>query len=362
MNKNANLDEFSFTQNSRESDTLPIENLASFLIEKLPKFMEKKSLNIQQFSGGSSNLTYSLSNGSESIILRMPPSGTKAKSAHDMVREHDVLMKIGKSYSLSPKPLLLCEDETIIGEKFFIMEQIKGLGIDKKLPVEMNEEQHKQLCQNFINGLVELHEIDIKESELASLGKPQGYAERQLEGWQERFQRAKTDDVPASDKIYQWLKENLPFNSGYESLIHNDYKFDNFIVDENEPQKIIGVLDWEMTTLGDPLLDLGCSLAYWVEASDHESMHAIRMMPTHLQGMMTRQQIFDDYCQQRNISEIELTPYYVFGLFRLAGIAQQIYYRFYHGQTDNPKFKHFGQLVSILIAYAEQQIKNNKIN
>lgn len=345
------------SQNCRESDELAIEKLAEYLIIKMPDFMKYDCLHVTQFAAGASNLTYRLSNKRDSIILRRPPSGTKAKSAHDMVREFGVLNKIGSFYSLSPKPLLLCEDESIIGEKFFIMEQISGLGIDKNLPVEMTESQQKQLCKNYVSGLVELHNIDIKQPELASLGKPEGYVQRQLEGWQSRYQQAKTDDVASSDIIYQWLKNNLPLDSRYQALVHNDYKFDNFILDSKQPEKIIGVLDWEMATLGDPLLDLGCSMAYWIEANDPETMHAIRMMPTHLSGMMSRQEIFALYCEQRKIEDVELTPYYVFGLFRLAAIAQQIYYRFYHGQTDNPKFKNFGQLVNILISIAEQQIK-----
>ena len=352
------FEEYKLSQESRESDKLPIGKLAEFLERNLPEFMQEKVLNIKQFSGGASNLTYLLSNNKKGIILRRPPSGTKAKSAHDMVREHDVLSKIGKYFSLSPKPILVCEDESIIGEKFFIMQQMDGLGIAKDLPVEMTDEQQYQLCENFVSGLVALHEINISQPELAMLGKPVGYVERQLEGWQGRYQKAKTDDVVESNRVYNWLKTNLKFDSEYQSLVHNDYKFDNFILDPNQPEKIIGVLDWEMTTLGDPLLDLGCSLAYWVEKNDPENMQAIRMMPTHLSGMMSRQQIFDLYCKKRNITEVDLAPYYVFGLFRLAVIAQQIYYRFYHGQTDNPKFKHFGQLVNILIGHAEQQTKN----
>jgi len=354
----SDFSEFDLAQNSRRSDELPIEKLAAYLFNYLPNFMKEKTLHVSQFSGGSSNLTYQLSNSVESVILRRPPSGTKTKSAHDMVREHNVLSKVGRYYPLSPKPLLLCEDESIIGDKFFIMQQIGGLGINHKLPLEMNDEQQHKLCENFIDGLVELHQIDINQLNLVSLGKPQGYVERQLEGWQSRFIKAKTHDVASSDKVYHWLKENLPFDSGLQSLVHNDYKFDNLILDKNQPEKIIGVLDWEMTTLGDSLLDLGCSLAYWVEKNDPDSLQAIRMMPTHLSGMMTRQQIFESYCLKRNITNVNLTPYYVFGLFRLAVIAQQIYFRFYHGQTDNPKFKNFGQLVNILIDSAKKQIKH----
>ncbi len=346
---------FNLTQSSRKSDELPANNLAKYLTEKMSDFIRSKQLHIKQFPSGASNLTYQLSNGEKSIILRRPPIGTKAASAHDMVREYHVIKSVGQYYPLSPKPILLCEDKKIIGDNFFIMEKIEGLGIDKNLPVEMSTEQQTDLCDNFIKGLVELHKIDIKLSRLAKLGKPAGYVKRQLEGWQKRYLKAKTDDVASSELIYHWLKNNLPMNSGFQSLIHNDYKFDNLILDPDQPEKIKGVLDWEMTTLGDPLLDLGCSLAYWINANDNESMKAIRMMPTHLDGMMTRQEVFDNYCFARNINGVELAPYYVFGLFRLAVIVQQIYYRFYHGQTDNPKFSNFGQLVNILLSKANQE-------
>jgi len=350
------MTDFILSQKSRESDKLPIEKLANYLSGKMPDFIQSHQLHIEQFSAGASNLTYQLTSGDYSIILRRPPSGTKAASAHDMVREHNVIERVSKYYSLSPKPILLCEDENIIGEIFFMMEKISGLAIGKNLPLEMTLSQHKTLCDNFVKGLVELHEIDISSSDLSELGKPKGYVERQLEGWQKRYLKAKTDDVVSSDHVYQWLKSNLPTDSGYQSLIHNDYKFDNLILDPDQPEKIKGVLDWEMTTLGDPFLDLGCSLAYWVNADDDAAMQAVKMMPTHLQGMMTRQQVFDEYCCLREINNINLAPYYVFGLFRLAVIAQQIYYRFYHGQTDNPKFSKFGQLVNILLTHAKQEI------
>ncbi len=350
------MTEFNLTQDSRESDKLPAEPLAKYLVNKMPDFVRARQLHITQFPSGASNLTYQLSNGENSIILRRPPMGTKAATAHDMVREYNVIKTVGEHYSLSPKPLLLCEDKNIIGDNFFIMEKIEGLGIGKKLPIEMSATQQKTLCGNFVSGLVKLHEIDIQQSSIANLGKPQGYVERQLEGWQKRYLKAKTDDVSSSEAIYNWLRKNLPLDSGFCSLVHNDYKFDNLILDPDQPEKIKGVLDWEMTTLGDPLLDLGCSLAYWVNATDDKSMQAVRMMPTHLEGMMTRNEVFDNYCVIRGISDINLTPYYVFGLFRLAVIAQQIYYRFYHGQTDNPKFSQFGQLVNILLHQSMKEI------
>lgn len=354
---NNEFESYHLSQNCREADQLPLSDIARYLNQTIPDFLTNKHLEVTQFSAGASNLTYRLFNGKQSLILRKPPAGTKAKSAHDMVREFNVLKTVGKFYSLSPNPICLCEDESVIGDRFFIMEEIKGLGIDKNLPVKMTEQQQAKLCENFVDGLVALHEIDITVPTMAVLGKPEGYVERQLNGWQGRFKKAKTDDVSSSKNIFEWLKINLPLDSGYQSLVHNDYKFDNLILDENEPEKIIGVLDWEMTTLGDPLLDLGCSLAYWVEADDNDSMQAIRMMPTHLKGMFSRQVIFERYCKKRNIQDTSLSPYYVFGLFRLAVIAQQIYFRFYHGQTDNQKFKNFGQLVNILLKQAEMAMK-----
>ena len=351
-----NIDSLSLTQNCRASDDLPLLALTEYLLQHFPKFVTTQQIHLEQFSAGASNITYRLSNGEQSVILRRPPNGTKAKSAHDMVREHNVLTQLQPVYSLSPQPILVCEDKSIIGEQFFLMQEIKGLGIAKELPVPLDQQAQFRLCENFVKSLVELHQIDITQPNLASLGKPEGYVERQLSGWHQRYNQAKTDDVASVEEVATWLEVNLPISSGYQSLVHNDFKFDNLIVDSAQPEKIIGVLDWEMTTLGDPLLDLGCSLAYWVEASDSQHLQAIRMMPTHLAGMMTRAQIFEYYCQLREIPKTDMRPYYVFGLFRLAAIAQQIYYRFYHGQTDNPKFKHFGQLVNILIAQCGSEI------
>ncbi len=347
------------SQNARKSDELPLSKLFTYLSKNLPQFASANQLHVEQFSAGASNITYRIFNGEQALILRRPPSGTKAKSAHDMVREHNVLTQLAPVYPLSPRPVALCTDESVIGYEFFIMQEIEGLGIGKDLPVTLNNEQQHRLCKNFVKSFVELHQIDITQPNLSSLGKPEGYVERQMHGWNERFARAKTDDVASIDSVFHWLAEHLPVDSGLQSLVHNDFKFDNLILQKEQPENIIGVLDWEMTTLGDPLLDLGCSLAYWIEEKDDPSLHAIRMMPTHLPGMMTRQQVFDEYCQLRSISNATLKPYYVFGLFRLAVIAQQIYYRFYHGQTDNPKFKSFGQLVNILISRCLEETSTN---
>ena len=348
------------TQQAREQDRLPEEALVNYLLnyqELLFPDLVEKGLHIQQFEGGASNLTYQLSSGDVSLVLRRPPAGTKAKKAHDMSREYQLLKAVHPIYSYAPKAYLLCEDESVLGYPFFIMESKQGVGVGKELPVETSQEQNRTLCLNWIKQLTSLHKIDITTPELAQLGKPEGYVSRQLEGWTKRYKQARTPDVPDIDYVVEWLTDNLPQSSGFQSLIHNDYKFDNFLLNKDNPTEIVALLDWEMSTLGDPLMELGCSLAYWVEANDPVEMQMIRRMPTHLPGMFSRQQIFDRYCEEMGISQKSITPYYVFGLFRLAGIAQQIYYRFYHQQTDNPIFKNFGKLVAILLAAAIREIR-----
>ncbi len=354
------MNQVSVTQNCREQDRLPEKALVDYLSKQgveLFKDLPNDGLHIEQLTGGASNLTYRLRSGDSAYVLRRPPPGTKAKSAHDMARESRVLSAIQSSFSYAPKVYLLCEDESVIGSPFFIMQAMAGMSVGKKMPVATTAEQNQKLCENWIRRLSELHQLDITAPELARLGKPDGYVERQLNGWTERYRKAKTDDVPDIDFVADWLQQHLPKESGYAGLIHNDFKFDNFLLDPVDPSEIIGVLDWEMSTLGDPLMDIGCSLAYWVESNDPVEMQMIRRMPTHLPGMYTRRQMFEGYCQAMGFEKVDMAPYYVFGLFRLAGIAQQIYYRFYHGQTNNPMFKDFGKLVGILVAAAIREIR-----
>jgi len=344
------------TQQSRSSDTLPEQPLAQYLQQHIPDFIHENRFNIEQLSGGVSNLSYRLSSAEKSMILRRPPSGTKSKTAHNMAREYHLLKRLKDYYPLAPAAIHLDSLGDLLGEPFFLMQELHGLKVGKDLPYKTTAEQNAALCENWIDELVNLHKIDVSQGELSQLGKPQGFVERQLSGWLERFNQAKTPDVAAVDSLAKWLEQHLNKDSGFVSLIHNDYKFDNLLLNPADHTQISGVLDWELSTIGDPLIDLGCSLAYWVEAADSDLMQMIRRMPTQLEGMYSRAQIFDRYCEKRHLTGFNLTPYYVFGLFRLAGIGQQIYYRYYHQQTDNPAFKNFGQQVNILIKTAEAQI------
>ena len=340
----------------RSEDQLDKINLSEYLIEYLDGFDFGDQLELMQFSGGASNLTYQLSWNKQSVILRTAPRGVTVKSAHDMSREFNVLKKLDNTFKYAPKPLLLCEDIKVIGRPFYIMEKVDGYIPRKEFGFEASSEEARKICKELIDVHVAMHEIDIQETGLISIGEPRGYIRRQVDGWNKRYIAAKTNNSLAATSLMNWLEDNIP-EDNIHSLIHNDYKLDNVVLSPTDPTKIIAVLDWEMTTVGSPLMDLGCSLAYWIEKDDPPELQAIRMMPTHLDGMMTRNEIVDYYASKRKMKIDDFNYYYVFGLFRLAAIVQQIYKRYDQGNTTNPAFASFGQIANILINQASSKIK-----
>ncbi len=317
---------------------------------------------VTQYSGGASNWTYRLQYENADLILRRPPKGTKAKSAHDMSREYHVQRALAEYYPVVPEMVLLCQDESVIGCDFYVMKRIEGIIPRANLPKEINfdELQTRELCTNFIDKLIELHQVPYEGTDLEKLGKGDGYCQRQVDGWDSRYEKAKTINVPSFKYVRQWLKDHVPSDSK-TCVIHNDWRFDNVILDPENPSKIIGVLDWEMATLGDPLMDLGSSLAYWVEESDNAIFKATRRQPTHLKGMFTRAEVVEYYLNKTGLKTDNWTFYEVFGIFRLAVIAQQIYYRYYHKQTNNPAFKDFWIVIHALNIRALKLIGLQKI-
>ena len=296
---------------------------------------------IQQFPGGHSNLTYLITFGKRELVLRRPPFGTKAKSAHDMGREYRVLSALKDTYPYGPKPLAYAEDTTIIGCPFYVMERIKGVIVRREFPagLDASPDTIRALCRNMVQVHHDLHAIDPRGVGLDNFGKPAGYVERQVTGWSRRYRNARTPDAPDCEAVMAWLLEKMPLDSPAPAIIHNDFKLDNVVLDPDNPQEIIGVLDWEMATVGDPLMDLGGSLAYWVQKDDPPDLQAIRSMPTDAAGALSRDEIVDYYVRLSKRAIDNYDFYYCFGLFRLAVIAQQIYYRYYHGQTRDERFK-----------------------
>ena len=303
---------------------------------------------VRQFGAGASNLTYSLRAGDQDLILRRPPRGKKAQGAHDMGREFRVQQALAGPFGLVPEMVAFCDDESVIGSEFYVMRRLEGVIVGRDLPegMTLDEETARALCRSFVDTLVALHRVDTGTPDLAALGKGEGYVERQITGWSTRYRNAITDDAPGFERVMTWLAERMPADVA-NCVIHNDYRLDNVVLDGDEPTRITGVLDWEMATLGDPLMDLGGTLSYWVQADDDETFQMVRRQPSHLPGMFTRREFVDYYCSQMGFT---VTPeqwrfYEVYGLFRFAVIAQQIYYRWFHGQTTNPVYEAFGQAV-----------------
>lgn len=324
-------------------------------IAAVEQWLQAQGLDLQgnarvtQYAGGASNWTYRIEYDNQDLILRRPPAGTKAKSAHDMVREYTVQKALKPAYPLVPEMLALCTDEAVLGCDFYVMQRIEGIIPRANLPKEINfgQTEVRQLCSNVLDALIDLHQVDYHGTALETLGKGEGYCQRQVDGWDKRYEKARTLNVPSFKLVRRWLKNNIPADSK-TCVIHNDWRFDNVVLDANEPTHVIGVLDWEMATLGDPLMDLGSALAYWVQANDNVILRTMRRQPTHLNGMMTRKEVVAYYLNKTGMHTSNWTFYEVFGMFRLAVIAQQIYYRYYHKQTSNPAFKNFWLIIHAL--------------
>lgn len=343
-------------KNVRRGEELDTAAVDQWLKSQLPEL--KGEASVTQYSGGASNWTYCLDYPDQSLILRRAPAGTKAKGAHDMGREFRLQHALQPAYRYVPKMLAFCEEPSVIGTDFYVMEKLTGIIPRKNLPkaLRTTPEQTNALCQNVLDCLVELHKVDHEAAGLAHIAKGAGYIERQISGWSERFRKAKTWNVPSGKSVIQWLEANQPSKENI-CLTHNDFRFDNVVLDPSDYTKVIGVLDWELATLGDPLMDLGNTLAYWIEPTDDFLAQATRRQPTHLPGMLTRQEVVDYYCDKMDIQVDNFTFYEVYGLFRLAGIVQQIYYRYHHGQTKNPAFKNFWLIVHYLLHRCKKAIR-----
>lgn len=296
----------------------------------------ERGLIAEQFPGGHSNLTYLLRTGGREYVLRRPPLGPVAPKAHDMAREYSVLRAVHPVFRPAPEAFLLCEDTAVIGAIFFIMERRHGIVLRREIPAEMagTFELGRRVSQAFVDCLAALHKVDAGG---VFLGKPAGFLERQVHGWADRWERAKTEEIPAMTALIGWLIDRLPV-SGPPTLVHNDYKLDNLMLDANDPGRVEAVLDWEMTTVGDPLVDLGCALCYWPQAGDPPSRSEAISDITTRPGWHTRAQIVDEYARQTG-RDVSLAPYYeVFGIFKVAVILEQIYFRYWRGQTRDERF------------------------
>ncbi|PTU73428.1 phosphotransferase family protein [Pseudomonas mangrovi] len=349
------------TIRSREGEELDAGVIDAYLKAHIPGLTG--SPKISQFPGGASNLTYLIEYPNQEFVLRRPPFGHKAKSAHDMGREYRILNQLNAGFPYCPKAYAYCTDESVIGAEFYVMERVRGIILREDIPAELNftPEQTTALCKSFIDKFVDLHNVDYQACGLGDLGKPEGYVQRQIGGWIDRYERAATPDAPVWTEVKAWLRDKMPADHHKPGIVHNDYRFDNVILSPNNPMEIIGVLDWEMTTIGDPLMDLGNTLAYWIQADDPQPMQLTRKQPSNAPGMLTRQQFVDYYAERAGIEIKSIDFYYTYGLFRLAGIIQQIYYRYFHGQTKDQRFAKFVQMNALLEQTSLQVINKSTL-
>lgn len=321
-----------------------------------------RELSIEQFPFGSSNLTYLISMDGQEYVLRRPPFGNTIRTAHDMRREFKVLSKISNVYTPAPRPVHFCDDAAVIGSDFFLLERRRGLIIRGRSPevLERSASLQTSVCESFIRNLADLHSIDIRANGLDDLGHPDGYCRRQVEGWSKRYLSAKTQHLPALDAVIVWLHDNLPRESG-AALVHNDYKFDNIILDPDHLTVITGVLDWEMAAIGDPLMDLGTSLGYWMGRSAGDEMLSMPFNPRVLMENIGRDELVEMYAAASGRDVSNILFYYVFGTLKIAVIAQQIYARYAKGFTGDARFARFDRLVAALGKIARHAIDTNQI-
>lgn len=314
---------------------------------------------VAQFAGGASNLTYLLTYPDRELVLRTPPRGTKAASSHDMGREARVMAALSGRFPV-PHIVAQCQDPAVIGAPFYVMDRVRGviLRADPPPGLDLGPPVAAALAERMIGLLVQLHGLDPRDLQLADLDRGPGYVARQVAGWNQRYRAARLPESPDGEAVMDWLQRSQPADIR-RCLIHNDWRFDNLILDQADPQRVLAVLDWEMATIGDPLMDLGAALAYWVQADDDPLMLGLRRQPTHLAGMPSRAEVVDRYCELAGITlgEEGFAFYEVFGMFRLAVIAQQIHFRFASGQTSNPALAGFAAVVSGLIGRCEAMIE-----
>jgi aminoglycoside phosphotransferase (APT) family kinase protein len=338
-------------------DLTPVRDEDRFDVEKMHEWLRAfigadELPQVSQFRSGASNLTYLLQYPDRELVLRKPPVGTKAASAHDMKREFLIQSRLQPVYPLVPTMIALCDDQTVMGSDFYVMERVVGDIFRRDVPEGVTAADVSVMAESLINGLVQLHAVDA--SILDELNKGPGYVQRQVEGWSKRYRNALTDDVPNGEKVMAWLEANRPDDVA-SCVIHGDWRIDNVVFDL-KAARIVGVLDWELATVGDPLMDLGSALAYWVDRNDEPGFAALRRQPSHLPGMPTREEFVQKYLQLSGRRCDEFTFYEVFGLFRLAVIIQQIWARYRAGQTTNPAFAGFGDACNTLINRAERKL------
>jgi aminoglycoside phosphotransferase (APT) family kinase protein len=339
----------------RPDERFDEQKLAAYLRDKLPG--ATNPLRVRQFGGGAANLTYLLDYGAHQYVLRRPPLGPVARSAHDMAREYKVLSVLHQAFPSAPQAYYYCADPDVIGADFFVMARKQGIVVRRAMPAEFAHHPRaaRRMSAALVDTLAALHAVDYAALGLGDLGRPSGFITRQIEGWYGRWRKAQTHPLPQMETVYGWLMANQPPEQP-ATLVHNDYKLDNVMLDPADPGCVVAVFDWDMCTLGDPLSDLGALLTYWTEPGDPPFMQATAMMPLGDQGFMTRRELVERYAEKSGRSVAQINFYHVLGLFRLTVIIAQIYVRYRRGQTQDQRFAALEQMLPLMAQTAAEII------
>jgi len=349
-----------------ENDTRPVRageqldraRLVDWLRDRLPAcgvpgLDVSREPTLTQFPGGHSNLTYLLTFGDVDIVVRRPPVGPVPPTAHDMAREYRWLAAMNRVFPLAPRPYLLCEDLDVMGVVFYAMERRRGVVVRSGEPPQLADhpEARRALSESLVDTLADLHAVDVVGEGLSGLGKPAGFVERQVRGWSDRWLRSKTLPVPEMDALADWLRSHLPADPPAPAVVHGDFKLDNVMLSADDVSRIVAVFDWEMSALGDPLVDLGILLAYWSPTSPPEQRDALTGV-THLPGYITPDEVVDRYARRSGRDLSNVRYYQIFALFKIAVVIQQIYFRWKTGQTQDARFANFDARVAYLATHA----------
>ncbi|WP_066304205.1 phosphotransferase family protein [Bacillus sp. FJAT-29814] len=345
----------------RKGEDFNEENFHAFMLKNFPDW-PNQPIEVNQFSAGFSNWTYLIRCGSEEVVMRRPPGGPLPPKAHDMERESSLLNKLHPVFPYVPKPYLFCDDESVIGVPFYVMERKNGIVFDTSIPagIHLTEERGRQISYAFIDTLAELHKLDYKEIGLESFGRPQGFLERQVHGWIKRYENSKTHEVPQFDKLAKWFTSNIPLSYG-ESVIHNDYKMNNMMFSNQHLGKVEAIFDWEMSTIADPIFDLAISLSYWREPGDSEKLKTSLPSVTSQPGFLSRNDLIERYALKSGRDIPALHFYLAFAYFKTAVVMQQIYYRWVKGSATDPRFSSLNQSIDSLMEYSYEIINTKTI-
>ncbi len=310
----------------------------------------------KQFVGGFGNLNFLLTINGEDFVLRRPPLGDLPPGGNDMVREYRVTSRLWKKFPLAPKAILLCEDDGVLGAPFLIMQYRPGAVIHSELPEFLNGKT-ESLSKMLIDVLVQFQSVDPGGADLDSLGRPEGFLERTVTGWIKRYHVAKQDayrdrNPPRSAlEIIKWLSDS-PIPSGTCTLLHNDFKLNNVVLDKSDFTTPIALLDWDMCTRGDPLFDFSTLLSYWVEPDDPPQLNEIGQMPTATSpGWLDRRALTEYYEKTSGLDLSNIHFYRVLTAFKLCVIFMQIYARFVRGTTTDPRIASLGPALDSLFEF-----------